>query len=73
MLSDKFFFYLHYLLICSVITGPFITFGWIKPYILFLIMVIIQWFVLKENVYFQCYKKSSQNEGAISRVLKIKY
>ena len=72
MTLDKFFFYLHYLLICLVIIGPFVLpLVWIKSYILFLIIVIIQWYVLKGKcLVSMLHKDSSQNEGAISCCFK---
>ena len=69
---DKFFFYFHYLLILLNIIAPFVLpLGWIKPYILFLIIIIIHWYILKGKCIISLlHKKSSQNEGAISNCFK---
>ena len=72
MMSDKLFFYFHHLLILLNIIAPFVLpLVWIKPYIVFLIIIIIHWYILKGKCIISLlHKKSSQNEGVISNCFK---
>ena len=71
MTLDTFFFYIHYVIIFGLLTGPFILpLVWIKPYILVLVGIIIQWYVFNGKcIISKMHKESSDNEGAIFTLL----
>jgi hypothetical protein len=70
MILDKFCFYFHYIIILGVLIGPFLLPSvFIKPYILFTIIIILQWYVFGRCLISSMHKETSRNEGAISTVL----
>ena len=72
MTLDNVCFYVHYLLIVVILIGPFVLpLVWIKPYILFLIAVIIHWYVLNGKCIISLmHQASSENEGVVSNCIK---
>lgn len=68
---DKFWFYVHYLIILGVLIGPFVLpVCFINVYILILIIIIIQWYLLNGQCFISMmHKESSDNNGAISNFL----
>ena len=68
MTFDKLVLYLHYLIILIIILAPFfIPIVLIKPFILIITAIIIQWYVLDGNCFMSYFhKNSSSNKSAVS-------
>ena len=72
MTFDKLVLYLHYLLILVIILSPFLLpLMFIKPFILIIAAIIIQWYVLDGYCFISYFhKESSSNKGAIPSLVE---
>ena len=73
MTFDKLVLYLHYILILVIVLSPFLLpLSLIKPFILVISAIIIQWYVLNGDCFISYFhRESSSNKGAISTLFEI--